>query len=274
MPASPNKTFLNFIALGATTERKITATAAAGFDEAEIWNEDVAAFTASPDALKGLFAQARLGVADIMVLRDFAGAPAHLHEQKRLQALQMLDMAVAIGTDTVQSPATSLVDHQPEKVDDDLRWLAREAATRGLRIAYEPISWSTLDRTLPAAWKRIERVGEPNIGIVVDLFHVCVLERPVKDLEGIPVERIFQLQLSDLIEPVSVDDIEHLIDTARHRRVLPGQGRFDLAPYLDYLRGQGYQGPVGVEVFSDVLKAQAPEITARQAMAALRQVWP
>ncbi|MBD8094595.1 sugar phosphate isomerase/epimerase [Pseudomonas fluorescens] len=268
-----NKTFLNFIMMGGSTEQKIAATRAAGFDEAEIWKEDVQAWPGSPDELKIRLAQAGLSLADIMVLRDFAGAPPYLHDEKRAQATQMLDMAVSIGTNTVQSPATTLVDCDPDKVDEDLRWLARQAAARGLRISYEAMAWSVLDHNLPAAWERIQRVGEPNIGIVVDLFHCCTRNRGAEDLDGIPVERIFQLQLSDLIETVSTDNLEHLIDTARHRRVLPGTGRFDIAPFIKRLRRDGYSGPVGVEVFSDELKAQPAELTARMAMASLRQIW-
>lgn len=273
MTISSNKTFLNFILLGGTTEQKIAATRAAGFDEAEIWKEDVQAYPGSPSELKAHVAQVGLGLADVMVLRDFAGAPQHLHEEKRSQAIQMLDMAVAIGTDTVQSPATTLADCDPDKVDEDLRWLAREASKRGLRISYEAMAWSVLDHNLPAAWERLQRVGESNIGLVVDLFHTCSRNRGVEDLEGIPVDRIFQLQLSDLIEPVSTDNIEHLIDTARHRRVLPGEGRFNIAPFIEQLRCDGYQGPVGVEVFSDTLKGQPPELAARLAMASLREIW-
>lgn len=273
MAKTNNKTFLNFILLSGTTEQKVAATLAAGFDEAEIWNEDVAACGLAPAELGAHIKACGLGLADIMVLRDFAGAPRHLHEEKRAQALHMMELALAIGTDTVQSPATTLADYIPDKVDEDLHWLATEAASRGLRIAYEPIAWSVLDHDLPAAWARVERVGMANVGVVVDLFHVCTRQRGVEDLDGIPMERIFQVQLSDLAEPVSVDDIAHLIDTARHRRVFPGQGYFDISVFIDRLRRDGYAGPVGIEVFSDLLKAQPPEVVAKQAMAALKAVW-
>ncbi|WP_201192472.1 sugar phosphate isomerase/epimerase family protein [Pseudomonas fluorescens] len=273
MTSIPNKTFLNFIVLGGTTEQKIAATAAAGFDQAEIWREDVEAYGPGAPALAAHLQESDLALADIMVLRDFAGAPAHLRDEKRAQAIQMMDIAVSIGADCVQSPAITLLDCEPDKIDEDLRWLARQAATRGLRIAYEPLAWAVLDYTVPHAWERLQRVGEPNIGIVVDLFHVCTRQRPVEDLHGIPLEQIYQVQLSDLTEPVTPDNLEHLIDTARHRRVLPGQGYFDTSSFIQYLLEAGYQGPVGVEVFSDELKAQPAELTARQAMAALKDVW-
>ncbi|KOG03534.1 Sugar phosphate isomerase/epimerase Precursor [Pseudomonas syringae pv. aceris] len=68
-----------------------------------------------------------------------------------------------------------------------------------MRIAYEGIAWAVLDHNLPAAWARVQRVGAANIGLVVDLFHTCVRDRGVEDLDGIPVDRIFRLQFSDVI---------------------------------------------------------------------------
>lgn len=268
-----NTFFLNLILLGGTTGEKIAATRAAGFDEAEIWREDVEAFAQGPAALAALCKAQGLGLTDVMVLRDFPGAPAHLREQKRDQALQMLQMAVAIGTDTVQCPATSLADFDPLRVDEDLRWLAREAAALGLKVSYEAIAWSTLDSDVPAAWARLDRLNEPNLGLAVDLFHICARGRGVEDLFAVPVEKIYQLQLSDVAEPVSIDNREHLIHTARHHRVLPGEGRFELEPFIAYLRELRYCGPVGIEVFSDELKSRPAEDVARLAMVALRNTW-
>jgi len=270
---SKNATFLNLIVMGGTTTQKLTAAKAAGFDEVEIWTEDVESFDGDASALGRYAKNLELGFTDCMVLRDFAGAPAALRAAKRTAAIDMLERAVALGTDAIQSPATTLADCDPTTVDDDLRWLAAEAATRGIRVCYEPIAWSILDYTLPAAWERIQRIGASNLGIVVDLFHICSRNRPVSDLDGIDVDRIFQVQLCDLAVDVSPSDMPHLIDTARHRRVLPGEGKFPLHPYIQRLQRDGYQGPVGVEVFSDVLKAQDPQAVAHAAMASLKQVW-
>jgi 4-hydroxyphenylpyruvate dioxygenase len=81
MTAITNKTFLNFIVLGGTMEEKIAATAAAGFDQAEVWREDVEAYEPGAKALGIRLRSAGLIPTDIMVLRDFAGAPVHLHQE-------------------------------------------------------------------------------------------------------------------------------------------------------------------------------------------------
>jgi len=57
-----------------------------------------------------------------------------------------------------------------------------------------------------------------------------------------------------------------------HRRLLPGDGDFDLVGYLGALRDIGAAAPVGVEVFSDALHALGPVEAATRAAAATRTV--
>jgi 4-hydroxyphenylpyruvate dioxygenase len=180
----------------------------------------------------------------------------------------MLDTAVALGATLLLTPACTHKECVGERIEEDLRWLARQAGQRGLRIAYEGMAWSTKINNTADAWKMVQRVNEPNLGLVVDAFHIFVRQRTVADLHGIPMDKIFLVQLSDLSEQ---PDPENLIDTARHRRLLPGQGKFPIHTLIEYLQEQGYTGPLGLEVFSDVLKAQDPASVARQAMKALQE---
>jgi len=54
-----------------------------------------------------------------------------------------------------------------------------------------------INDTIPA-WKLIQRVNEPNLGLVIDAFHIFVRNRTIAALAGIPMENIFLVQLSDL----------------------------------------------------------------------------
>jgi len=168
-----NEMFLNLIVLGGNTEEKLRAAKNAGFDAVEIWNEDVDSYFGGATAVRTLANNLEIVFTDCMVLRYFAGAPKSLREEKRSAALAMLERAVALGTDAIQSPATTLDDCDPSTVDSDLRWLCDEASRYGIRVCYEPMAWSVLDHTLPAAWERIQRIGAENLGIVVDMFHIC-----------------------------------------------------------------------------------------------------
>lgn len=260
------KLFINTILLGGSTHDKVTAAAKAGFDQIELWRQDVEQY-GDALALPSLLQQQSIGLTDYQVLLDFDGAPGIQRDSKRAQALSMLDTAAQVGADTLLVPASTDPGCDPSRIVEDMRWLAREAAARGLRIAHEGMAWSTVHFTLPAVWRVVQEVNEPNLGLVVDAFHIFARGRDASDLDGIPPERIYLVQLSDLDHAIQPGT---LIDTARHHRLLPGHGHFPLQSLLDRLNG--YHGPIGLEVFNDVLKSRDPQQVAHEAMSALREL--
>ena len=264
-----NPLFLNTILLGGSTAEKIAAAGSAGFDQVELWRQDLDAHPGGAPGVLHALAQADLGLADFQVLLDFDGAPGARRSAKRQEALQMLDLAVQVGATSVLAPASTDPDCDAARIVDDLAWLAQQAATRGLRIAYEAMAWSTVNHTTPAAWRCVQLANQANLGLVIDAFHIFALGRNASDLDGIPAERIFLVQLSDLDRQVSKTGLK---TAARHRRLLPGDGHFPLASLLQRLSAIGYAGPIGLEVFNDALHARAPAEVAQEAMAALRRV--
>lgn len=130
-----------------------------------------------------------------------------------------------------------------------------------------------MDNTLPKAWERLRRLDQPNIGLVVDLFHICALGGDASHLDGIPAERIYEVQLCDMAAQPPQDK-QAIMTIAKHQRQLPGAGIIDIGSFIDKLKSAGYQGPVGIEVFNDALKRLPPHEAAQQAYAALRRFWP
>jgi len=265
--------FINTILLGGTSQQKIEAASSAGFDQIEIWRQDVEAHDGGPQGVGNMLQEHSMGVTDYQVVRDFDGAPDLFREGRRREALFMLDTAVMLGTNTVLVTASSDPACIADRIDDDLRWLTREAASRGLRIAYEGLAWSTINFTFTVAWECVNRVNEPNLGIVVDPFHIFVRGGDASDLDGIPMSRIYLIQLCDS-DLDSCNDLQRVIDTARHRRLMPGQGRFPIHSIVERLKGRGYTGPVGIEVFNDEMRSRNPRTVALEAMLALNRTWP
>ncbi|MET0321241.1 MAG: sugar phosphate isomerase/epimerase family protein [Duganella sp.] len=258
--------FINTVLLGGTTEAKIAAAAAAGFRQIELWRQDV---DAAPDGVAGVraaLARDGVGLTDFQVLLDFDGAPGDQRAARRSEAVRMLDLAVQVGAHTLLVPASTDRRCDEARIVADLVWLAQQAAARGLRVAYEAMAWSTINCTTPAAWRSVQLAGQPNLGLVIDAFHIFARGREVADLDGIPPDKIYLVQLSDLAQPVAPGD---LVATARHHRLLPGQGHFPLDRLVRRLQAIGYAGPLGLEVFNDALKARDPGTVAREAMAAL-----
>jgi 4-hydroxyphenylpyruvate dioxygenase len=188
-PANP--LFLNTIVLGGSTEAKVTAVQAAGFDQIELWRQDVEAFPQGAVALKTRLETVHLGLTDYQPLLDFDGAPPNRRDAKRQEAETMLDMAVKVGAPTLLTPASTDPHCDPALVVGDMRWLARTATARGLRVAYEAMAWSSVNFTLGDVWDVVRHVNEPNLGVVVDAFHIFVRGRTAADLDGVPTAAFF-----------------------------------------------------------------------------------
>ncbi|MDN8539947.1 sugar phosphate isomerase/epimerase family protein [Erwinia sp. ACCC 02193] len=263
-----NPLFINTVLLSGTTEEKIIAAAQAGFSQLELWRQDVDSAEGTPQAVASLLEEQRLALTDYQVLLDFDGAPDDQREEKRRDALKMMETAAALGATTLLTPASTQKECIAGREEEDIRWLAQEAGKRGLRVAFEAMAWSTHINTTAAAWQLVQRINEPNLGLVVDAFHIFVRNRTVADLNGIPMDKIFLVQLSDL---ATLPSGSELVETARHHRLLPGQGNFPLYTLLDYLEAEGYSGPVGLEVFNDEIKQRSPSDAAKEAMHALKR---
>ncbi|WP_455852430.1 sugar phosphate isomerase/epimerase family protein [Pantoea endophytica] len=262
-----NPKFLNLVLLNGESEERLRAARAAGFDQVEIWRDDVQAST--PQLAK----QLQLGFTNVQVLRDFTGAPDRDRQQKREELRQFIQIAQTIGCDTIQAPASTREDCVAARIDEDLHWMASEAARYNMRIMYEPMAWCSVDNTLPLAWERLQRLDQPNIGLVVDLFHICALGGDASQLDGIPADRIYEVQLCDMAE-MPPQDKQPLSEYARHQRLLPGDGIIEVERFVDKLKSAGYSGPVGIEVFNDKLKAQPADVAAQKAWQALTRYWP
>ncbi|HKS33371.1 MAG TPA: sugar phosphate isomerase/epimerase family protein [Enterobacteriaceae bacterium] len=263
-----NALFINTVLLGGSTEEKIRAAADAGFSQIEIWRQDIDAAGGNPAEIVRQLQHHNLNLTDYQVLLDFTGAPEEMQKQKREEALAMLDTAVALGATTLLTPASTHQGCIAERETDDLYWLVREANKRDLRVAFEAMAWSTHINTTDAAWRCVAHINEPNLGLVVDAFHIFVRNRTLADLAGIPMDKIFLVQLSDL---QALPESGEVKETARHHRLLPGEGNFPLHTLLDYLETSRYSGPVGLEVFSDTLSQKPPREVAGEAMQALKK---
>jgi len=258
-----NLTFLNLVLLQGEPSEKLRAAHQAGFDQVEIWREDAEKMGA---------VQPLPGFTNLQVLRDFTGAPDSERQHKRDELHAFIRLAKSIGCDTIQAPATTRPDCIAQRIDEDLCWLAAEAARHKMRIMYEPMAWSSVDNTLPLAWQRLKRLDLPNVGLVVDLFHICARSGDASHLQGIPAERIYEVQFCDMAERPPQDN-QALSDYARHHRLLPGDGIIDVQSFVSVLKQAGYRGPVGIEVFNDQLKAQPAIESAQSAMQALSRCW-
>jgi sugar phosphate isomerase/epimerase len=151
-------------------------------------------------------------------------------------------VCLVIGTGPI--PEDQLDEAYPFAVDS-LRRVARAAADVGQTIAFEPLhaslgaSWSFLT-DLPTTLKLIEDVGEPNTGVLFDVWHLWDTPN-VEEVLAANVGAVLGVHVDDWRSPTR----------SWCDRVLPGDGIANPARHLQILREGGYDGFLELEIFSD-----------------------
>lgn len=148
--------------------------------------------------------------------------------------------------------------------------LCREAAERGTNVLFEmlPPGFSrapSLDQVLQIC----RGSGARNAGIFLDIHHLQRAGTTADDISRkIPPGTPLGVELNDgpLATPVSVRDF------VINRRLMPGDGEFDLQAFLHAVWSLGYDGPVGVEVLNEYVRRWSLEAAATVSFAKATQV--
>ncbi len=130
--------------------------------------------------------------------------------------------------------------------------LCAEAAERHeARMVYEFMPPDVNVQDLDTALAIVEAAASSNAAVAIDTWHMAKLGISPDDLRRIPEGLLGWFELSDghyrnLPDPVD--------ETVNHR-ALPGEGEFPIREYVAAARDTGYDGPWGVEVLSETLRA-------------------
>jgi sugar phosphate isomerase/epimerase len=128
-------------------------------------------------------------------------------------------------------------------VIDGLRRIAAAADNAGVQLGLEPIHASerdglTLVTTIPETLELLEEAGLPDVGIMVDLWHVWDTPDVEQHLAA-NVGRITGVHVSDWFAEERGD------------RALPGEGISRTPELMGVLRDAGWRGSWDVEIFGD-----------------------
>ncbi len=245
---------MDTISLAGPLEAKLKAVREAGFSQIMLSARDI---VGHPDGLEAAVAAVRasgLRVTGFQVLRDFEGLSGHLHDYKIDIAKSMLEMCSALGSKVllVCSSTSVHATDDPDALARDLRKLAMLAIPKGIKVAYEGLSWGRTVNEFPQAWDIVCRADMPNLGLGFDSFHMFATQTPLEDLDMLDPDKIFLVQLADFMW-TEIKSVEERITTARHFRVFPGEGvhSADLAALVTKLHELGYRGDYSFEVFND-----------------------
>jgi 4-hydroxyphenylpyruvate dioxygenase len=250
---------------GGKLPEKLRAMQSAGFVATEFWPRDLFENAEGPGIAIDLLRETGLAVSAYQALRNFEGLSAKQRGQKLGIAEQLMDQMALVGCDLLvlcsNTDPDSSADHR--RIADDLRLLGDLARTRGVRIAYEALSWGKWLRDYRDAWQVIKIADHPQVGMMLDSFHIYALGLPLDGIDAISADKVFLVEIADL-PGTSLAPIE----ISRHYRLFPGEGIAPIDEFLRRVHGIGYKGCLSVEIFNAHYFASVPHEVAARAMRA------
>lgn len=261
------RTGIATVSLSGLLADKIEAIAAAGFDGIEVFDNDLIASPLAPREVARRCADLGLSIDLFQPVRDVEGVPperfaAVLHRfGTKLRVMDELGTATVLCCSNVGADAID----DPDLSAEQLHRLGDLAAEHGVRIAFEALAWGRHVDRVGQAWEIVRRAGHPAVSLAVDTFHLLARGDDGAALAGVPGDRIGFLQVAD----APLLDM-NVLEWSRHFRCFPGEGTLDVAGVVRACLEAGYDGPVSLEVFSDVVREAPPAATARDAMRSLR----
>jgi sugar phosphate isomerase/epimerase len=120
-----------------------------------------------------------------------------------------------------------------------------------------------------AAGLQVVDLAGSGAGLLIDTWHFSFGPSTWEDLEAVPSHKIAYVQFNDAPVPASDDLMTETMD----RRLLPGDGTFDLDRFATTLRANGFAGYVSVEVLSTDLRTLPLAEFLRRAVDATDPYW-
>jgi 4-hydroxyphenylpyruvate dioxygenase len=169
------KTSIATVSISGTLEAKLQAIAAAGYDGAEIFENDLLSTHLSAREIAAMMGDLGLVCTMFQPFRDLDGLP----EPQRARAFDRLerkfDVMQELGTDLllVCSSCSPIADGDRERTIADLTEAAERAAARGLRLGYEALAWGRHVHDHREAWGIVRDADHPALGLVLDRSTRC-----------------------------------------------------------------------------------------------------
>jgi sugar phosphate isomerase/epimerase len=177
----------------------------------------------------------------------------------RFSTDEALRMSEAVGAVSMTAIASSTIAVSEDALIELFGTLCDRAADIGALVHLEFIPMTGIT-DVATAWSIVRQADRPNGGILFDTWHFFRGSADFDDLEAVPGERIFAVQVDDGRREV----VGSLWDDTQ-QRLLPGDGCFDLPRALRTLVQTGGLRWVGPEVISPETAAMPAGDAARLA---------
>ena len=211
------------------------------------------------DDARRTFDAAGIGCLDVLALMISKNEEATLRAAERAAA-----SAAVMGAPWVTAVLRAPVDEAARRLVARCAAVLSDAGA-AMALEFSPLSSVT---SIGPALEIVDAVGR-GAGVLIDTWHFFVGDSSWADLERLPVERIAYVQFDDA-GPLESED---LFTETMDRRIMPGDGTFELERFASTLLDRGFDGVVSVEVLSRELSAlPVPEFAGR-ARDAVARYW-
>ncbi|WP_201859971.1 bifunctional sugar phosphate isomerase/epimerase/4-hydroxyphenylpyruvate dioxygenase family protein [Microvirga soli] len=246
------RTAIATVCLSGTFPEKIEAIAAAQFKGVEIFENDLLSFNGTPADARRMIEGLGLETITFQPFRDFEGMPEPQRAKVFARAERKFDVMQELGCDLLMVCSNVSPDSLGgiERAAADFHELGERAAKRGLRVAFEALSWGRHIHDYRDSWEVVRRANHPAVGLVLDSFHVLARGTDLSAIRSIPSEKIFLVQMADAPRL----DMDYL-SWSRHYRCFPGQGDLPVDAFMDALGATGFDGLLSLEIFNDRFRA-------------------
>src|SRR5258708_10963314 len=252
--------------LSGSLDEKLRATASAGFDGVEIFENDLSSFNGSPRDVGNLCRDPGLEICAFQPFPGFEGLAEPQRTGNFARAERKLDLMQELGTDLLLvcsniSPSSL---GGIDRAAADFRELGELAARYGLRIGFEALAWGRHVNDYRDAWEIVRRADHASIGVILDSFHALAPSFPPHAVRSLPAGKLFLVHRADAPK-LGLD----VLSWSRHFRCFPGQGDLPVADFMEAVRTTGYTGPLSLEIFNDQFRAGSAVRTATDGLRSL-----
>src|SRR6266700_3344989 len=193
------QTAIATVSLSGTLREKLEAIAAAQFKGVEIFENDLLSYNGTPADVRRLVDDLGLETITFQPFRDFEGMSGAQRERVFARAERKFDLMQELGCDLLLVCSNV----SPERLGGidraatDLHEIGDRAAKRGMRVAFEALSWGRHIHDYRDAWEAVRRADHPVVGLVLDSFHILARRTDLCGMRAIPRDRIFLVQMAD-----------------------------------------------------------------------------
>lgn len=184
--------------------------------------------------------------------------PDHAAALERLA--RRLDLFAALGVHQVYTHTgggRTLALDEYAAVVDNIGRVGDAARSFGMVVSVEFARSSAYLSTLATALRMTREAAHPNVGLVLDCYHFWSGLNRLEDMDAIRPGDVRHVHFQDVPDlPREVLDNES--------RVIPGDGVAPLEAMLRTLAGNGYDGPLSVELFLPRFRDRDPYEMARE----------